>query len=298
MTDAIANLGFVQSRLLRHSSEQPESAVPPTDAPGARFVLLAGGRPVLTGGSAVLAREALPPLEVRHQVYLGTLDGQPVFALAAEADPAVETDPLRCVDLRALAVEGSVAADELGLLATARSMLDWHARHGFCSNCGTPTVSEAGGFRRSCPQCGAHHFPRTDPVVIMLVRRGGRCLLGRGVHFKPGFYSCLAGFLEPGETIEAAVAREVHEETRVRVGAVAYHASQPWPFPASLMIGCIADGLDEAIVTDPAELADARWFDRAAVARMLEGTHPDELHAPPPMAIAHALMRAFVEERA
>ncbi len=185
-------------------------------------------------------------------------------------------------------------AEELGLLAVAKSMLDWHARHGFCANCGTATVARAGGFRRECPSCNAHHFPRVDPVVIMLVRRGDSCLLGRGPHFRPHMYSCLAGFLEPGETIEDAVRREVFEETRIRVGAVTYRTSQPWPFPSSLMLGCAAEGLDEAIVTDPSELEDARWFTRADVAAMLAGTHPEGIQAPPPMAIAHYLMRAFV----
>lgn len=185
-------------------------------------------------------------------------------------------------------------AEELGLLAVAKSMLDWHTRHGFCANCGTATVAKAGGFRRECPACNAHHFPRVDPVVIMLVRRGETCLLGRGPHFRPNMYSCLAGFLEPGETIEDAVRREVFEETRIRVGAVTYRTSQPWPFPSSLMLGCAAEALDGAIVTDPSELEDARWFDRASVAAMLDGTHPEGIQAPPPMAIANYLMRAFV----
>ncbi len=151
-----------------------------------------------------------------------------------------------------------------------------------------------GGFRRECPSCSAHHFPRVDPVVIMLVRRGDTCLLGRGPHFRPHMYSCLAGFLEPGETIEDAVRREVFEETQIRVGAVTYRTSQPWPFPSSLMMGCAAEALDEVIVTDPSELEDARWFSRADVAAMLAGTHPEGILAPPPMAIANYLMRAFV----
>ncbi len=130
----------------------------------------------------------------------------------------------------------------------------------------------------------------------MLVRRGETCLLGRGPHFRPHMFSCLAGFLEPGETIEDAVRREVYEETKIRVGAVSYRASQPWPFPSSLMLGCVAEALDGEIVTDPTEIEDARWFDRAAVAAMIEGTHPEGLVSPPPMAIAHVLMRQFLDE--
>ncbi|WP_375455260.1 NAD(+) diphosphatase [uncultured Methylobacterium sp.] len=303
MSDPFATLGFTRSRLVRHSSEQPDDAVPSPDAPGTRLVLMAGDALVLREASAILAAEdgaRADRLITGDRLFLGHLDGRPVFAAAAasEAAAAYADAPFRTLDLRTIATEGAVPHEELGLLATAKSMLGWHARNGFCANCGTQTLFRAGGFRRECPACAVHHFPRTDPVVIMLIRRGDRCLLGRGPHFKEGMYSCLAGFLEPGETIEAAVAREAYEETRVRIGAVAYHTSQPWPFPSSLMIGCTAEGLDEAIVADPAELADARWFDREAVRAMLERRHPENLFAPPPMAIAHVLMRAFVEGRA
>ena len=303
MPDPFATLGFTQSRLVRHSSEQPEDAVPPADAPDTCLVLMAGEALVLRDGSAILPAEdgvRVNHLISQERIFLGHHDGRPTFAAAAapEATEAYADPPFRTLDLRTVATEGVVAPHELGLLATAKSMLGWHARSRFCANCGTQTLFRAGGFRRECPTCAAHHFPRTDPVVIMLIRRGERCLLGRGPHFKEGMYSCLAGFLEPGETIEAAVARESYEETRVRVSSVAYHTSQPWPFPSSLMIGCTAEALDETIVTDPTELADARWFDRAEVLAMLERRHPENLFAPPPMAIAHVLMRAFVEGRA
>ncbi len=184
---------------------------------------------------------------------------------------------LRSNDLRSLAGEGRIAPHELGLLATAKSLLAWHARNGFCAHCGTPTRVAAGGYRRECPACETHHFPRTDPVVIMLIRHGDLCLLGRSPRFKEGMYSCLAGFLEPGETIEDAVRRESFEEVGLTIGAVHYHASQPWPFPSSLMIGCVAESRDSGITLDPVELADARWFSRDEVAAMLEGRHPEEL---------------------
>lgn len=300
--DPLARLGFARSRLVRHSAEADEGAIPLSGAEEALHVAFCADRVLVAGGTALLSagdRDRAGRIGV--EVFLGNLDGRPVFA--AEIDPGesarlADEGAFRCLDLRGLAVEGSVEGHELGLLATARSLLTWHARNGFCANCGSPTGVRAGGFRRECPTCGAHHFPRTDPVVIMLIRRGDACLLGRAPRFPEGMYSCLAGFLEPGETIEDAVRRETFEETRVRVGAVAYHASQPWPFPASLMIGCIADALDETIVADPAELADARWFPRAEVAAMLERRQGDGLSGPPPMAIAHVLMRAFVEGRA
>jgi NAD+ diphosphatase len=295
MTDPRDTLGFVRNRLDRHSAEQPEEAVPAFDAPDARLVLICGDRIVLRGPTALITPDDAPDLS-GTRIFLGHRDGRPVFAASAPAEAAegFTAGETRTLDLRSIATECAVEAEELGLLAVAKSMLDWHARHGFCANCGTQTVAKAGGFRRECPTCNAHHFPRVDPVVIMLVRRGESCLLGRGPHFRPNMYSCLAGFLEPGETIEDAVRREVLEETRIPVGAVTYRTSQPWPFPSSLMLGCAAEALDGDIVTDPSELEDARWFDRASVAAMLAGTHPEGIQAPPPMAIANYLMRAFV----
>lgn len=300
MTDPLSTLGFARNRLDRHSAEQPEEAVPPIDGDGTRLLLLGGDRFLLRNGTALLdAASALTLATGRIEtVFLGRWDGRPAFAASVPADemPTLEGGDMRSLDLRSIATEAAVEAEELGLLAVAKSMLDWHGRYRFCANCGAPTFTAAGGFRRECKACNAHHFPRVDPVVIMLVRRGERCLLGRGPHFRPHMFSCLAGFLEPGETLEDAVRREVFEETKIRVGAVSYRASQPWPFPSSLMLGCTAEALNEDIVTDPAELEDARWFDRDSVRAMMEGTHPEGILSPPPMAIAHVLMRQFVEE--
>jgi NAD+ diphosphatase len=204
-------------------------------------------------------------------------------------------DDLALVDLRSLAVQGALDRATLGMLAQAKSLLHWHARHRFCSNCGAPTLLAASGWRRECPACKAHHFPRTDPVVIMLATRGEFCLLGRQARFTPNMYSALAGFVEPGETIEGAVRREIMEEAGVKVGRVTYLASQPWPFPASLMLGCLAEAVSEKITIDLTELEDARWFSRSEVAAMLAGTHPQGLGAPQPIAIARFLLEAWAQ---
>ena len=196
-------------------------------------------------------------------------------------------------DIRAVAAQ--LPHGEAAILAQARSLIDWHAHHSFCSNCGEPTRSVQGGTVRYCGDCRTEHFPRTNPVVIMVVVRGDRCLLGRQMDWPVGMYSALAGFVEPGETIEEAVRREVREEASVEVGTVRYQASQPWPFPSSLMIGCIGEALSERIVIDPAELQDARWFELAKVRRALE--EPDAssgFFIPPPMSIAHHLVKLWV----
>jgi NAD+ diphosphatase len=192
-------------------------------------------------------------------------------------------------------MRGLVALEHLPAFAQAKSLLGWHARHRFCANCGVPTEIVQAGWRRDCPACGMQHFPRTDPVVIMLVVHGDRCLLGRQPRFGKGMWSCLAGFVEPGETIEDAVRRETLEEAGVVCGRVTYFASQPWPFPMSLMIGCHAEALTAAITVDRTELEDARWFPRDEVAAMLMHRHPDGLTATHPYAIAHHIIRAWLE---
>lgn len=300
MTPTIA---YTTNRLVRHSVEHdPEALARHAKDPEAAIVLLAGDLPVLKAGepgTAFLPASVLDRLDGhREQVFLGFLDKRPVIATlaATEAAERFQHDPLFKVEnLRAIAMEGLVAAEELGTLAMAKSLLDWHARHRFCANCGAPTHHAQAGFRRDCHICHAQHFPRTDPVVIMRVTRGDKCLLGRQARFAARSYSCLAGFLEPGETIEDAVRREVFEEAGVRVGKVRYLASQPWPFPSSIMIGCAAEAESEEIVFDTAELEDARWFSRDDVRRMLDGTHED-FAAPTPIAIAHHLLRHWMSE--
>jgi NAD+ diphosphatase len=232
-------------------------------------------------------------------VFLGLIDGAGRFGVGL--DPSV-VEPLKAqnrffiTDLRSIAMQGLVAQEHLPPLAEAKAMLHWHARHRFCSNCGAPSRLVEGGWRRDCPACKATHFPRTDPVVIMLAIDGDRCLLGRQTRFVKGMWSCLAGFVEPGETVEEAVRRETREEAGIACGRVRYFATQPWPFPMSLMIGCHAEALTTDIAVDRSELEDARWFDREEAAQMLLRRHPVKLGTPPPVAIAYHIIRAFVEE--
>ncbi|MBU6471131.1 MAG: NAD(+) diphosphatase [Alphaproteobacteria bacterium] len=199
-------------------------------------------------------------------------------------------------ELRAAAMGGGLPEGDIAILGQAKAMIDWHQRHGFCARCGAATVLADAGYRRHCASCGTDHFPRTDPVVIMLATLGDECLVGRGRQFPPGMMSALAGFIEPGETIEEAVRRELMEEAGVKVGAVRYHASQHWPFPSSLMIGCFAEAEGRDIHLRDNELAEARWLTRAQVRAFIVGGAIDGLFLPPPVAIAHHLMKAWVEE--
>lgn len=220
-------------------------------------------------------------------VLLGLDDGRPRFAALV---PGARVSPAR--SMRLFGKIDLMAPGEAATYATARSLLDWHARHGFCANCGAPTTLFRAGCGRTCPACKAEHFPRVDPVVIMIAEHDGRALLGRQPGWPQGRYSALAGFLEPGESIEEAVAREIMEEAGVRVSNVRYIASQPWPFPSSLMIACAAEAQDDAITLDETELEDAIWVARDEVRAVLAGGQGSFL-APPPYAIAHSLLTAW-----
>lgn len=295
-------IGYITNPLVRHTAERdPEALAQAAKDPNAALVLLAGDQPVLRSGepgTSLLPLSVLSRLaEHKEQIFLGTVQDRPVLATLAAPETAevFQDDPVFSVtDLRSIAVRGLVPAEELGMLAMAKSILDWHSRHRFCANCGAPTQSTQAGFRRDCAACGAQHFPRTDPVVIMLITRGDKCLMGRQARFAEKMYSCLAGFLEPGETIEDAVRRETFEEAGIRVGAVRYLASQPWPFPSNIMIGCVGEAISEEINFDREELQDARWFTKDDVKRMLAEAH-EEFAAPSPIAIANHLLREWVK---
>jgi NAD+ diphosphatase len=296
------SLGFATNGLIRHTSERGSAALERhCDDPDALTILLAGDIPILRRGSngltALHHRCAIDGLEIHEQAYLGTFDDRHVLASLADAALAenwADRPDLTVLDLRSIATHGLIPEREVGMLAEAKSLLSWHARHRFCANCGAKTKPTCSGFRRDCDACGAQHFPRTDPVVIMLITHGDRCLLGRQSRFPAGNYSCLAGFVEPGETIEEAVRRETFEESGVRVGAVSYMMSQPWPFPSSLMIGCRGEALDDALDIDREELEDARWFTRADLELMIRDEHPDGVRTPPSVAIAYHLIRSYI----
>jgi NAD+ diphosphatase len=221
-------------------------------------------------------------------IFLGLRDGAALFA------PLVRTDPARSPYAVFRLIE-MMAPEEAALWATARSLIAWHGRHGFCSNCGAGTETFRAGWGRKCGACHAEHFPRVDPVVIMLAEHGGRVLLGRQPQYPPGRYSALAGFVEPGESIEEAVAREFLEEAGIAVSNVRYVASQPWPFPGQLMIACIAQARDDRLTIDFTELEDAMWISRAGVEAALRGDAAAPFLAPPRFAIAHSLLRAWLD---
>ena len=296
------HLGYTASLIDRAAHRRLDATALATDKRAGAYVV--GGEMIITrkrepGGDPLFGLgDAHALASPQETVFLGLADGVPRFGIGIARD-AAETlkarGDLLVTDLRTIAVQGLVADEHLPPLAEAKAMLAWHARHRFCSNCGAPTEVAEAGWKRICPACKTEHFPRTDPVVIMLAVRGERCLLGRSARFAASMWSCLAGFIEPGECFEEAVRREVREESGIVCGRVDYFASQPWPFPMSLMIGCHAEALTDDITVDPAELEGARWFDREEVALMLLRQHPDGLGTPPPVAIAHHLIRAWVE---
>jgi NAD+ diphosphatase len=230
-------------------------------------------------------------------LFMGLWQETAVFALDMEGTTDPADGPLeglgRFEDLRGIALD--LPAGDAAMLATAKAMFEWRRRHRHCSTCGQPSHPAEGGWKRVCPACKAEHFPRTDPVVIMLPIRGESCLLGRQAVWPQGMYSALAGFLEPGESIEEACAREVWEEAGLRTASVRYHSTQPWPYPSSLMIGLFAEVEDGEAVADQNELEEVRWFTREEARTLIKGQLPG-VRAPGTMAIAAQLLRAWAEE--
>ena len=222
--------------------------------------------------------------EAEELIFLGLRDGAPLFAPLIRAEPGQRAWSV-------FALINRMAEEDSAVWGTARSLIEWHNRHSFCGACGSATRPFRGGWGRRCTGCGLEHFPRVDPVVIMLAEHDGRVLLGRQPQYPPGRYSALAGFVEPGESIEEAVARELFEEAGVAVDEVRYVASQPWPFPGQLMIACTARTVSDELILDTNELDDAIWVDREGVKAALEDEPGAPFLAPPHFAIAHTLLR-------
>jgi len=272
-----------------HLRENPEAIAELRSSLSARLLLLDGLEPSLAeDGGLAWGSLADAPAET-ELALLGFIDSKPRFVALAAAPSGFSRSA------RLMQALGMLPPGEASTFAAARSLVDWHNRHKFCANCGTPTEIFRAGWARHCSNCGAQHFPRTDPVVIMLAEYEGRVLLGRQPQFPAGFYSALAGFIEVGESIEEAVARELKEESGVIARNIRYVASQPWPFPSSLMIACIGEAESDAITLDTNELEDAKWCDRNAVSAALAGDAAAPFLPPPHYAIAHTLLRRWLD---
>lgn len=303
--DFSAQLGFCGNRLDRRSENRTQDGVAQALAhPQVKIMLIGRGR-VLLAVEGDVHRPYFTPAEMAthgatadQTILLGyETDQTPVLAAPITLDAeGAAPDGFLNIDFRSLYIQGLVNSDALGVLAQGAALLAWHASHKHCARCGAQSRMADSGYKRICTQCETPHFPRTDAVVIMAVLTPDdqRILLGRSPHFPEGMYSCLAGFLEPGETLENAVRRETAEEAGIVVGKVNYHASQPWPFPYSMMIGCFGEAQSETIKLDD-ELDDARWFTRSDVAAMFEGTHALGFTMAPKGAIARTLIEHWLK---
>lgn len=256
----------------------------------ARLLRLAGHDPVLDD-TGRLGWDSMADHGAEEMIFLG-LDGDiPLFAPLGPVETGKTAGGL-------FHLLSQMEPRDAALWGGARTLIEWHNRHGFCPRCGSATVPFRAGWGRRCGACGAEHFPRVDPVVIMLAEHEGRVLVGRQPQYPPRRYSALAGFIEPGESLEEAVAREIREEAGIQVGNVRYVASQPWPFPGQLMIGCLAEAESDAITLDTNELEHAMWVDRAAVEAALRGDSGAPFEPPPHYAIAHTLLTRWLGEDA
>ena len=290
-----AEISFVGHGLDRadHLRTDPEKLAEMRGQGDALLLALDGLAPDLDAEDALVWTRLSQVEDDGELVFLGLRDGAPAFAEVPR-----EGDNLPAYAHRkSWAAISRLCAAELALYGGARSLVDWHARHKFCAKCGQPTAPTKGGWQRDCPSCEAQHFPRTDPVAIMLVENEGALMLGRGAHFPAGSFSALAGFIEPGESIEQAVAREVLEESGVHAHSVRYIASQPWPFPSQLMIGCHAKTDNRDLTIDYTELEDVRWFTRDEVAEAMAKKRDSSSFIPPPsQAIASHMLSWWLEQ--
>lgn len=301
-SEASQSVAFAGNRIDRLSEKRSDEFTERALAnPHARLMLIQEGRLFVKFSAKgadpyfTLTEIGAFDVDLKQVVLLGSEAHSPILAAPTGIEPERLAEDIKAIDFRSIYSQGLIDPPALGALAQGAALLSWHSNHQFCGKCGHRSEMRTGGYKRLCTSCGAQHFPRTDPVVIMLAVTPDKCLLGRSPHFKPGMYSALAGFIEPGETIEAAVRRETFEEAGIRLGRVVYQASQPWPFPYSLMIGCFGEALTEDIAADTAELEDCRWFARDELLTAIDGTHGDGIFIPPYGAIAHHLIRTWAE---
>ena len=291
MSCSAAAIAFSGSKIDRadHIRSDPERLAA-LKSPQAMLLLLDGLAPELDEQNRLSWGKLSQAPDEAELVFLGMMDDRGCFAaVPPEGDPNPAYAHRKT--WQAIAI---MDADDMAIYGCARSLVDWHARHQFCAKCGAPTMLAKGGWQRNCmnENCRGEHFPRTDPVAIMLVEHDGRLLLGRQSRFPPRSFSALAGFVEPGESIEEAVAREVKEEAGVTVRDVSYIFSQPWPFPSQLMIGCHAHAESAALLIDKTEIEEARWFTREEVAEAIEKGQDSSGFTPPPVqAIAHQMLK-------
>lgn len=299
MLTAVDHIAFAGNPLDRASDQRadPDWIAARLSEPGSVFLPLYRGDPLIRDGRTVfLASTARSEIPSHNPiVFLGVRDRSAHFAVdfsdaisppsAPFADLGVYT-PLR-------EAAYSLPGDELSIIGEARWYLDWHRRHQHCAVCGAITEMRDGGAKRQCPECAAEHFPRSDPVAIVLAVHDGACLLGRSPHFPPGFLSALAGFVEACETPEECAIRELREEAGVTLTNVQYQFSQPWPFPSSLMMGFIADAAGRALALDTKEIVEARWIDRSEIVALLSGEKREDLRLPPRFTIARRLIERW-----
>lgn len=291
--EASSLLGFSGNKITSHAEGRTTAHLSAAlDDNNSRYILVCEGNVLVhetaKGATSLLEVGELEPFspDFTNAIVPGNLEGTPVIGVPGVFDPEDIASPYQALDARSVLFSSQLNACETGAIGMAISLLHWHKNNQHCGVCGAPSRSRIGGMRRDCSQCSSQIFPRTDPVVIMLAVRGDKCLLGRGPHFPPNWYSCLAGFVEPGETIEQAVRRETIEESGIEIGRVKYFASQPWPFPHSLMIGAYCEAISDEVFFDGEELEDCRWFGREEVLSMIEKRHKTELRAPPSKSIA------------
>ena len=295
-------IGFCNNPLERDAENRDEATLASALADAeSRYFLFAGNQVLIRkddNPAASFSAEEIKPFtpQMDKIILLGTHEGCSWLAVPTPIDVETLEEPWVAYDLRALLYSSSVSQEEVGMIAQANSLLHWNAQNQFCGKCGTASSQMIGGYRRDCPNCENKIFPRTDPCVIMLAIKDDKCLMGRSPHFPEGWVSTLAGFVEPGETIEDAVRRETFEESGIKIGRVKYFASQPWPFPHSLMIGAHCEALSDEINMDESELEDCRWFSRDDVKLMIRDEHPEGLKCPPSKAIASALIQAWAEK--